>query len=72
LRDRDAAIAAFHRQLAEVRGAVPAERLLVFTVGDGWVPLCAFLGLPVPTTEFPILNDGADFWSRFGGEPAEA
>ncbi len=69
---RAAAIAAFHRQLAEVRAAVPAERLLVFAVGDGWTPLCAFLGVPVPDTPFPRLNDGGDFWSRFGGEPAEA
>jgi hypothetical protein len=72
MRDRDAAIAAFHRQLVEVRAAVPRERLLVFTVGDGWAPLCDFLGVPVPSTPFPRLNDGGDFWSRFGGEPTEA
>ena len=72
LDDRDSAIAAFHRQLAEVRAEVPAERLLVFSIGDGWVPLCGFLGVPVPDTPFPRLNDGGDFWSRFGGEPAEA
>jgi hypothetical protein len=72
MRDRDAAIAAFHRRLAEVRAAVPAERLLVFTVGDGWAPLCDFLGVPVPDEPFPRLNDGGDFWARLGGEPLEA
>ena len=72
MNDRDAAIAAFHRQLAEVRDAVPAERLLVFAVGDGWGPLCTFLEVPVPDTPFPRLNDGDDFWQRFGGEPVEA
>ena len=72
MRDRDGAIAAFHRQLAEVRAAVPPARLLVFAVGDGWTPLCDFLGVPVPATPFPRLNDGGDFWARFGGEPAEA
>ena len=72
MRDREAAIAAFHRQLAEVRAAVPPERLLVFAIGDGWAPLCDFLGVPVPATPFPRLNDGGDFWARFGGEPAEA
>jgi Sulfotransferase domain len=46
--------------------------LLVFTIGDGWAPLCGFLGVPVPDAPFPRLNDGDDFWSRFGGEPAEA
>ena len=72
MQDRDAAIAAFDRQLAEVRAAVPAERLLVFAVGDGWAPLCNFLQVPVPDTPFPRLNDGDDFWARFGGEPVEA
>ncbi len=72
MRDHDAAIAAFHRQLAEVREVVPAKRPLVFAIGDGWVPLCDFLGLPVPDTPFPRLNDGDDFWSNFGGEPAQA
>jgi hypothetical protein len=72
LRDRETAIAAFHRQLAEVRAAVPAERLLVFGIGDGWAPLCDFLHVPVPETPFPRLNDGDDFWTRFGGEPVEA
>jgi hypothetical protein len=72
MRDRETAIAAFNRQLAEVRAAVPAERLLVFAVGDGWAPLCAFLCIPEPDTPFPRLNDGDDFWSRFGGEPIDA
>ena len=72
LRDRETAIAAFHRQLAEVRAAVPAERLLVFAIGDGWAPLCDFLQVPVPESPFPRLNDGDDFWTRFGGEPVEA
>ncbi len=71
MRDHDAAIAAFDRQLADVRAAVPADRLLVFAVGDGWAPLCDFLAVPVPETAFPRMNDAGDFWSRFGGEPAE-
>ena len=28
--------------------------------------------LNLPDTPFPRLNDGGDFWTRFGGEPAEA
>jgi hypothetical protein len=72
MRERDAAIGAFHRQLAEVRAEVPAERLLVFAIGDGWAPLCNFLGVAVPNVPFPRLNDGGDFWARLGGEPAAA
>lgn len=37
------------------------ERLLVFTVKDGWEPLCEFLGVPVPDTEFPRANDAEEF-----------
>ncbi|KAJ9507116.1 hypothetical protein QJQ45_004725 [Haematococcus lacustris] len=33
---------------AEVQRVVPADRLLVFNVKQGWAPLCAFLGVPVP------------------------
>lgn len=55
--DRAAAVAEYHRHVAEVRDAVPAERLLVFSVAEGWAPLCAFLELPVPDQPFPRVND---------------
>jgi Sulfotransferase domain len=35
---------------------VPPERLLVYEVGDGWEPLCRFLGVPVPDEPFPHVN----------------
>jgi hypothetical protein len=41
---------------AEVRAAIPGERLLVHEVGQGWEPLCEFLGVPVPDTPFPRIN----------------
>jgi len=40
-----------------VKAEVPAKQLLVFKVQDGWEPLCAFLGVPVPDQPFPRLND---------------
>lgn len=41
---------------------VPPERLLVFDVRQGWEPLCAFLGVPVPLDEpFPHVNDAGSF-----------
>ena len=41
------------------------RRLLVFDVKEGWEPLCAFLGVPVPAGEpFPHVNDAADFSRR--------
>ena len=67
--DKDTAIAAFEQRLAEVRAEVPADRLLVFDVAEGWEPLCAFLDMPVPDMDFPHHNVRADFWDVLGGEP---
>ncbi|MCX7889353.1 MAG: hypothetical protein N2422_06415 [Rhodobacteraceae bacterium] len=67
--DRDDALAASHRRTAEVRAAIAPERLLVFDVAEGWEPLCAFLGVPVPDAPFPHRNDRTEFWANLGGEP---
>ena len=47
-----------------VRAAIPADRLLVYEVKDGWAPLCAFLGASVPGEAFPRTNDRGEFWDR--------
>jgi hypothetical protein len=49
---------------AAVLREVPAERLLVYSVDQGWEPLCAFLGVPVPDVPFPKLNTREDFLAR--------
>jgi Sulfotransferase domain len=59
--DRDYAIKVFEEHNARVRREIPAERLLVFEVAQGWKPLCEFLGVPVPETPFPRLNDTVAF-----------
>jgi hypothetical protein len=64
--DRDYAIRVFEEHNAAVRQAVPADRLLEYTIGSGWGPLCDFLGKPVPDEEFPRLNDAAAFQERIG------
>lgn len=48
----------------EVKRVVPADRLLVFQVKEGWGPLCAFLGVPVPEVPFPRVNDTEEFRKR--------
>jgi hypothetical protein len=68
--DRDTAIAAYRKRAAEVRAAIPADRLLVYDVAEGWGPLCAFLGRPVPDAPFPNRNQRGEFWAQVGGEPA--
>jgi hypothetical protein len=68
--DRTMALAAYHQRLADVQAAIPADRLLVFDVAQGWGPLCAFLGVPEPEMAFPNRNQKGDFWAKLGGEPA--
>jgi hypothetical protein len=63
-RDKQHAIAVFERHNEEVRRRVPADKLLVFDVTEGWEPLCRFLGVPVPAIPFPRLNDTAVFQKR--------
>ncbi|WP_233417160.1 sulfotransferase family protein [Halovulum marinum] len=53
---RDRAIAVLERYYAEVRAGIPPERLLVHRSADGWAPLCAHLGVPVPDRPYPHLN----------------
>ena len=64
--------AAFVQWNDEVKASVPAERLLVFQAEDGWEPLCAFLGVPIPEVPYPRVNDSAQFramvaahWRRY-------
>lgn len=48
---------AYDAYFAEVRRAVPEGRRLEYRMGDGWEPLCAFLGVPVPDVPFPGANE---------------
>ncbi|MBC7160565.1 MAG: sulfotransferase family protein [Immundisolibacter sp.] len=54
--DRAHVIEVFERHNRAVQDALPAERLLVYDVAQGWAPLCAFLGVPVPDAPFPRIN----------------
>jgi hypothetical protein len=56
--------AAMERYHQEVQSTVPSDRLLVWSVGEGWEPLCEFLEVPVPDTPFPRLNDSKEFTER--------
>jgi Sulfotransferase domain len=50
-----------------VKRDVPADRLLVWEVGEGWGPLCEFLGVDVPSEPLPHANDRAVFTGRVIG-----
>jgi len=56
LDDRAKAVAHYRQHIEDVKAAVPPERLLIFSVDQGWEPLCKFLSVPVPATPFPKVN----------------
>ncbi len=68
--DHDHAISVFNAHNEEVKRSIPPERLLVYEVGQGWEPLCKFLGVPVPAEPFPRINTTDDWLARPGqGRP---
>ncbi len=60
-REPEAAMAAYERHNERVRSQVPAERLVDWQPGDGWEPICAALGVAVPSDPFPHENDSEEF-----------
>ncbi|HWE45893.1 MAG TPA: sulfotransferase [Caulobacteraceae bacterium] len=69
--DRDKAVAFFNAHNEEVKRTIPADRLLVYEASQGWTPLCAFLGLPVPDEAFPLTNTTGEFVARIEARKAE-
>ncbi len=59
--DKDHAIACFERHNQQVIDEVPAPQLLVYEPGQGWEPICEFLGVPVPDEPYPNTNSTAEF-----------
>jgi hypothetical protein len=59
-REREYALRVFNEHNQAVQETIPADKLLVFDVKQGWEPLCQFLGVSVPAGEpFPHLNDAS-------------
>jgi hypothetical protein len=56
--DKAHCLRVFEQQDERVRRTVPAERLLVYRVQEGWEPLCRFLAVDVPNEPFPRINVG--------------
>ena len=64
LDDTDYLVSAFNDHTAEVQRSIPSERLLTYDGAQGWAPLCAFLGVPIPDEDYPFTNTTADFQER--------
>jgi len=61
----------YNRHNETVQRVIPAERLLVYDLSEGWDPLCSFLGVPVPGEPMPNTNSTEDFKRRLGVEVAK-
>lgn len=59
--DREYATKEFERYIREVKERVPAQKLLVYEMKQGWGSLCEFLGVEAPREPFPHLNEGEQF-----------
>jgi len=62
LADRAYMTSVFTRHIEQVQAAFPPDRLLTYRAGDGWAPLCEFLGVPVPDQPYPRDNSSKDFF----------
>ncbi len=51
----------FNDHNEKVKNYVPADKLLVYDVCEGWEPLCEFLGVAVPAEPLPHTNKKEDF-----------
>jgi Sulfotransferase domain len=65
--DRAKAIAYYRWHIESVKSAVPGDRLLIFSAGQVWEPLCGFLSVPVPASAYPEANDRAFFKKNLAG-----
>ncbi|ORZ01265.1 P-loop containing nucleoside triphosphate hydrolase protein [Syncephalastrum racemosum] len=73
IKDKDYMVKRFNENTEEVKRKVPADRLLVFEVGEGWDRLCEFLGKPIPDVPYPNTNSTKEFTERklFGKQDKE-
>jgi hypothetical protein len=57
-------MASFEKHNETVKREVPKERLVVWSADQGWGPICAGLGVPVPDEPFPKSNTREEFIKR--------
>jgi Sulfotransferase domain len=67
IHDHDFMVAKYKGYCDEVQRTVPPDRLLVHRTGEGWEPLCQFLGVPVPDTPYPQVNTREEMRARLSG-----
>jgi len=68
-RDEAAAKAAYLAHNDHVRATAPRDRLIEWSPGDGWAPICAVLGIEVPAHPFPHVNSTVQTRAEIGLGP---
>ncbi len=68
IEDAEHGVAMFNQHIEKVKSSIESDRLLIYDVREGWGPLCAFLGKPVPETPFPRVNSRDEFDEIFFGQ----
>ena len=72
LEDKEHVIACYEAHNQAVIDEVPPKQLLVYEPGQGWNPLCDFLGIAIPDKPYPHVNSTAEFTQRWQKIAAEA
>ncbi len=63
--DKDHVIACYEAHNQQVIDEVPDDKLLVYEPGQGWQPVCEFLGVPIPDEDYPRVNTTEEFTERW-------
>ena len=63
--DRESAKLVYYEHIRNVKKTIPADKLLIYHVKEGWGPLCEFLNVDVPEIPFPKVNDTAEMLRNF-------
>ena len=61
----------YEQHYRDIRATVGREKLLDYQLGSGWEPLCAFLGVDVPNTPFPWINEADALQAKIEGYKAQ-
>ncbi|MCB0726151.1 MAG: sulfotransferase [Ignavibacteria bacterium] len=64
LKNKDKVISEFNFHTEDVIRTIPKDKLLVFDVRSGWLPLCEFLDVSVPEVPFPVSNSREEFFEK--------
>lgn len=62
--NKELVIKKYHDYNTDVMNFIPEERSLIYDVKTGWAPLCKFLNVPIPETDFPKSNSTQEFISN--------